>query len=241
MSLRDREILRKLSRFGPLGEEQLQRLAPAAATQRLARGGVLFEEGERPDFLHVLLEGAVALSGRAATAGQEAVVEILWPVDAFIAAAVLTDTPYLMTARALEDSRVLLLDAEALRAASREDAAIGRLMLSLFAGHYRRLVRQIKDLKLRTAGERLGCFLLRLADEAGSEGRVRLPFSKAVLASRLGMTPESLSRAFRQLESSGLEVRGGDIVIRDRARLELQCKPYPLIDGVEAGVAVPDH
>ena len=236
----DRERLREIRFLRPLSEEQLGRLLKGSYLQRFPKGTVLFEEGESADFLHVLLEGSVELSAHAADARNGTVVEILWPIDCFILAAVLTDKPYLMSARTLQPSRVLMLEAGNVRRRVAEDIELALIMMGALAGHFRRMVRQIKDLKLRNGTQRLGCFLLRLIDETGRDGVAELPFSKATLASRLGMTSESLSRALAALKAHGLETSGSRIVVRDRRRLEEIAQPYDLIDRIERDLTVPE-
>lgn len=89
-------------------------------------------------------------------------------------------------------------------------------------------VRQILDLKCRSAPQRLASFLLRLADESPVSGSAKLPFSKGALAARIGVSRETLSRAAQMIADEGLLLRGRQIVIRDRARVERFCgNPYP--------------
>lgn len=240
MKLKDIEPLRRVKLLADLDDDQLERLSHGAYLQRFPKGTTLFDPGDAPDFLHVLLEGAVELVGRTAGA-RETTIEILWPVDCFIAAAALTNTPYLMAARTLEPSQILLLEASNLRRCVREDAGLASIMIALLAGHFRHMVRQVKDLKLRTGTQRLACFLLRLVDETGEEGVARLPFSKGTLASRLGMTAENLSRAFRNLEQAGLEVQGSRIVVHDRGKLEAICRLDELIDKQDPALSVQDR
>jgi CRP/FNR family transcriptional activator FtrB len=123
-----------------------------------------------------------------------------------------------------------MLEASNLRACVAADVALANAMVRLLAGQFRRAVRQIKDLKLRTGTQRLGAFLLRLVDETGVDGVARLPFSKATLASRLGMTPENLSRALRTLEAHGLAMEGSRVSLPDRAALEELVQIDHLID-----------
>lgn len=116
-------------------------------SSRSPADAVLFSQGEPPDFLHILIDGRVGLIGEGAD-GKQVVVEFMEPGESFILAAVLTDAPYLMTARTLHRSRVMLIPAKQLRERVSTDAALASKMLASLARHYRMLVRQIKDLKL---------------------------------------------------------------------------------------------
>ncbi len=234
MKPEDLSLVHSLPMFRQVETEQLSALAARGSLQRYPRGTLLFQEGDRADFLMVLLEGGVELFARD-QAGSETVVETLFPVDSFILAAALTGAPYLMSARTLLPSRVLLLDAEIFRHAVAADPALSAPVMAELAQHFRRLVRQIKDLKLRTGVQRLGCYVLGLAGE-GDE--VVLPVDKRILASRLGMTAENLSRAFSTLRDHGLSVQGNRLLIQDRAKLIAFSKPDPLIDAAEGPLSL---
>lgn len=239
----DLALVQSLPMFRRAQPEHLDELVRGGYLQRYPRGTLLFQEGAHADFLMILMEGAVEMFARDQD-GNEAVVQILFPVDSFILAAALTDTPYLMSARTLQPSRILLLEAGAFRRIVSAHADLSVPVMAELAQQFRRLVRQIKDLKLRTGAQRLGCFLLALPTDGGPDGgtdgrSVTLPFDKRILASRLGMTAENLSRAFSTLRGHGLQVQGARIILEDVARLSAFCRPDPLIDGVEGELAIP--
>ncbi|MDD3448648.1 MAG: helix-turn-helix domain-containing protein [Gammaproteobacteria bacterium] len=221
--------LRRLELFQSLPESGLARLTRNAITLNLPRAADLFEQGEEPEFLHVLLDGGVQLLG-GATDGRETVVEVVRPVDCFILAAVLSSEPYLMTARTLEPTRVLLIPATELRQQLAEDPQLALTLLATLSKQYRDMVRNIKNLKLRTAVQRLGCYLVSEFGNAAAGTEVRLHVDKKLLASHLGMTPETLSRAFNALRSHGATVHGGRVTLTDPAALRALCQPDSLID-----------
>lgn len=238
MRSRDLAVVRHLSCFEGLGDEDLAALTAGALLQRFPRDTVLFEQGDHPDFLHILVEGAVALTGSSAE-GKETVIEILTPVDSFILAAVLTDTPYLMAARSLEPSQILMLPARPLREHIARTPRLALTMMAALAGQFRRVVRQVKDLKLRTGTQRLAAFLLHLAGPAGEDGViVDLPVNKQVLAARLGMTPENLSRALAALAEQNIHIKGRSVEIGSLERLRAYCHPDTLIDDVERDLRI---
>jgi CRP/FNR family transcriptional regulator, transcriptional activator FtrB len=234
MKPEDLTLMRSLPMFGKVTAERLAALVLRGSLQRYPRGTLLFREGDQADFLMVLLEGGVELFA-CDHDENEAVVETLFPVDSFILAAALTGAPYLMSARTLLPSRVLLLDAEIFRRTVATDPDLSAPVMAELAQHFRRLVRQIKDLKLRTGAQRLGCYVLSLA---ASAEEVVLPFDKRTLASRLGMTAENLSRAFSALRGHGLSIRGSHLLIQDRERLAAFARPDPLIDTSEGPLSL---
>ena len=234
MKSEDLILVRSLPMFRGIREEQFSALLPHGSLQRYPKGTLLFEEGDQADFLMVLLEGSVELFARDGD-GNEAVVEILFPVDSFILAAALTGAPYLMSARVMLPARILLMDVALFRRVVAADPELSAPVMAELAQHFRRLVRQVKDLKLRTSTQRLGCYILVLA---GKSDEALLPFDKRTLASRLGMTAESLSRALSTLRDHGLSMQGNHLLIQDRERLAAFSKPDPLIDATEGPLSL---
>jgi CRP-like cAMP-binding protein len=65
---------------------------------------VLSRQGTTPEFLHILLEGQVALTSTAAD-DSTALVEVVHPGGHFVLASVIADLPNIMTARTVRRNR----------------------------------------------------------------------------------------------------------------------------------------
>lgn len=200
-----------------------------AVLHRVTPGTILFEQGEMPTFQQVVLAGSVQLLGRS-SAEHEVLIEVVEPPELIIPAAVVTGAPYLMRARVAEPSRLLLIHAATFRDTVEREPLLAHAVIGSLAGQFRRLVRQVKNLKLRSAGERVGCYLLALSARQQTLHRAVLPYEKNLIASELGMTRESFSRALSALRAEGVKVDGEIIEIGDRKRLAAACRPDPLID-----------
>lgn len=179
------------------------RLQASAFLQARPRGTVLFEQGEPAEFLHILLHGSVALEGRD-EAGNSTILEILGPGDAFLASAVVLDQPNATGAWLMSESRLLLVPAAEFRAALAEDPGLAQAALELVAQQFKVVAEQVLDLKLRDAPRRVARFLAQRLMPGQEGGPVDLPEPRGALAARLGMRPESLSRALHALQEAGL-------------------------------------
>ncbi len=219
----DRKLLEATDFFAALGAEAINRLTLSASVQAVPKGAVLFLQGDRPEFVHLVLSGRVSLGAEDAH-GHSTIVEIFREGQLFILAAAILSKPYLMTARSLTDSRVLMVPAERFNAMLDTEPHFSRVLVDVLAGHWRLLVRQIKDLKLRSAGERLGVYLLMKIDARSGTAALRLDEDLNVIAARLGMTPESLSRAFGSLRAHGVRSQGRQVTIDDIAKLRAQVR-----------------
>ncbi|MGP0093148.1 MAG: helix-turn-helix domain-containing protein [Xanthobacteraceae bacterium] len=225
----DRKLIRKLPLFAEMREDHFEQLLGAAYLQRFPEGVVLINEGDLPDFLHVVVDGSVDLF--ATSDGRQTTLEVIRPVTTFILAAVIRDEVYLKSARTLAPANILMIPASAVRDVFDRDAAFARAVVGELAERYRGLVRELKNQKLRSGAERLANWILKTDSRQGGEGPVQLSYDKRTLASQLGMTPENLSRNFMALAKHGVASHGRKIVITDRAALERCAKPDVLIDG----------
>lgn len=233
---------RQLPLFRNMLQSNFTALMQAAYSQRFPGGLELIRQGDRADFLHVVVEGSVELS--ADWQGRTTTMAVVKPVGTFILAACVRDLPYLMSARTLEPSRLLLIPASDLRSIFRSDPEFAVSIVGELAGAFRSMARHAKNLKLRTSRERVACYLLKQSQLAGDVDRFVLQVEKRLVASYLGMTPENLSRALKSLEEEGVQVKGQTVSITNRVRLKTACPPDVLIDGpdpdkISGGVSLP--
>lgn len=210
-------------------------LIQPAFLQRFPPHVTLFERGYAPDFLHVLLDGSVELFAR--HEDRETTVAILRPIAPFVLAAVVRRQSSLASGRTIESSRILMIPTDVVQQVMRQDINFSHAIAAEIASAYRNAVRELKSQKLRTSVERLANWILRENKMNGHSGEFDIPFDKRTLASRLGMTPENLSRNFASLMQHGVEVQGRTIRLKDQDALTRLARPDPLIDGFEIEVA----
>jgi len=224
----DRKVIRALPLFRDMSEANFDVLMRAAFLQRFPQHVTLLREGELPDFLHVVVEGLVELFGT--HDHHETTIDIIRPVTTFILAAVIRDAIYLKSARTLAPAQILMIPAQTVRDVFGRDAAFARAVVDELAERYRSLVRSLKNEKLRNSAERLANWILQTGSEQGNQRSVALPFDKRTLASRLGMTPENLSRNLSALSKYGVRSTGRDIKVDDPSALKQFAKQNALID-----------
>lgn len=220
--------VRELKLFQHMNEQCFDEVMAASYLQTFPAQLELIAEGDPADFLYVVLDGCVELYAK--SNNRESTMGMVRPVGTFILAAVLKDAVFLMSARTAQKSKLLLIPSENIRQAFEKDAGFARDIVGELAACYRQVVKDHKNLKLRTAVERLANRLLRYYAEQGGNGSLELPYDKRTMASALGMTPENLSRAFNTLKPYGVEVDGPRVTLTDIRSLETLAKPNSLID-----------
>jgi CRP/FNR family transcriptional activator FtrB len=213
-----------------------RRLLAASRVERFAARATLFRDGELPAHLHLVLSGLVDLS--CFYRDHECTALMMAEGDVFMPAAALYSEPYLIAARALTPSRILVIDADVIRDEARKCTALALGLARIIAGQWRVALKIILDLKCRSPSQRLAAFLLRLYDASELGTAAEIPFSKRQLASRIGMQPETLSRTLQTLAANGLYLRGREIILTNREAIEEFCgpDPYPPASEYELGV-----
>ncbi len=224
-----KEIVRSLSLFSSMMEENLDAILVGSFLQRFPASVVLFSESDPADFLYILINGQVELFANANN--REGTMTLIRPIATFVLASALVGDAYQMSARTLESSQILMIPAENIRAAMRKDKNFAQKSVLELAACYHGVVRAYKSIKLRTAVERLANYLLVQHRRQGEKGVITLPVEKRILASMLGMRPENLSRAFATLKPYGVAVEGTDVRFQKLNDLQTLAKPLESIDG----------
>jgi len=226
----DIALLRQAPVFHELDDRLLTRIGAVSTVMTLPEGEQICRQGDPAEHLFVLISGQVALSN-AAPNGTSAVVEVIPPGGHFLLPTVLARLPLLMNAHTVTTSRLIAIEAEALLGLLQVEVSLATALLRAEALDFRRLVRQVCDLKLRTTAQRLGCYLLALSkDQSTNTASLRLPFDKRLLAARLGCRQENLSRAFAALRSLGVETHGSRVILHDISRLRDYSEPDDMND-----------
>lgn len=213
-------LLKCLPLFQELLPEQLQAIAAASRQRRLSRGEMLFQKGDPAHGFYVIASGQIKLAFPSLQ-GNEKVVEILGPRQSFGEAVMFMGRPYPVFAEALSESLLLFIGGEAVFALIDRDPGFARRMLAGLSLRLHALIQDVETYSQRPATQRVVSFLLQLCpqDDHGIH-EIQLPASKQVIASRLNLTPETLSRIFHELSHGGLiEVHGKTVVIHDLPRL----------------------
>lgn len=83
--------------------------------------------------------------------------------------------------------------------------------------HY--LMEEVEQLKAQSGVQRVAEFLLSLAPVDNGSCVIALPYDKVLIAARLGLKPESLSRAFARLRSVGVAVHSAHVAVSDVAKI----------------------
>lgn len=187
---------------------------------KAAKGKILFFNQDDADKFYIVVKGWIKLF-RETLDGTQAVVDIVPAGHIFGETCIFEDDTYPYSAEATEPSEILALPLKALKKEIEDNPKLAFYMLSAMARYRRQQDQEIEHRTIQNAPQRIGCFLLRLADQ-NQDGpiTIHLPYDKTLLASRLGMQPETFSRALNKLKNAtGIEVKGASIKVENLDRL----------------------
>lgn len=176
------------------------------------KGKVLFLHEDRAEYFYIITRGWVKLF-RETLDGTQAVIDILTKDHVFGEMALFQNNIYTHSAEVSESAELIRFPLSLLKCEIEDNPKMAMTMLSSMAHHRQFQDQELEHRTIQNAAQRIGCFLLRLADQK-QKGAVtlHLPYDKTLVASRLGMQPETFSRALGKLKKeTGIHVKGATI------------------------------
>jgi len=220
----EREAIAGLPLFRALPAETAEALLGQAVVRHYESTWLLFSEGEAADHFFVVLDGAVRLFSLTPEGGERTV-HLVDGFQTFAEAAIFGPGHYPVNGEVQPGTTIVPVRAGPLLAALQRDPSLALGMLAAMGQWQRFLMAEIRQMKADTPARRLAGFLLALLESGRWEGTGPLPLRKATIAGRIGIEPESLSRALRRLESAGIQCRGEGVFLTDREALRRFCQP----------------
>ncbi|XKG37705.1 Crp/Fnr family transcriptional regulator [Marinobacter sp.] len=215
------DTLRQHALFSSFSEDDFRAIGRQVRRVSLAQRELLYRQDTPAQHFYFVVSGRLRLF-RLDASGIERTLDSLAPGDCFAEVMIYADPArYACYAEALKSSEVLVIPIRAYRDVLEQSPAYAESVLRHYAS---RAVARFHDLEIMTlqnARDRLVRYLLDLLpDGLTGNAEVELPLPKCLVASRLAMQPETLSRVLHELKSNGLvRVDRGRVFIQDPGRL----------------------
>lgn len=210
--------------FAGMDEDTFADLAGDMSPLTLDKGYVLFHGGDRAEWFFYVHSGQVELS-MLSPSGEKKTLEVIGPGRTFAEAVTfMQGRKYPVTAEALTDAELCRIPNERYLRVIKSDSDACIRLLADVCRHLHARVREIEHLTIQNARSRLASYLLdHVSERDDDEATIRLELPRHVIASRLSMTPETLSRLLRNLTDEGIvTIEDRLIFVHSLARL----RPY---------------
>ncbi|MFX0538515.1 Crp/Fnr family transcriptional regulator [Ornithinimicrobium sp. Y1847] len=224
----DRTVVMKAPLFSALAEGDAERLMESMTPHRLARGEVVFREGDPGDSLYVVLSGKVKLA-RTSGDGRENLLSVLGPGEMFGELSLFDPGPRLTTAYVVSNTEFISLGNEALRAYLADHPEVAMQMLAGLAHRLRRTNEGLSDLVFTDVPGRVAKALLDLSDRFGRRTDIGLlvahDLTQEELAQLVGASRETVNKALADFAHRGWLLLGAkSVTLLDVHRLRRRAR-----------------
>lgn len=216
----DMELIRGSEFFQSMPPDKLAEMLETCRVRTLPPGRIAFHQGDEAKTFFVVLEGWVKVT-KPTVGGDLMVRRIVRSGGTLAEAAAFSTGQYPGTAEALSMTRLLEVPLAWVVDALGGRGSVAFAMVMGMARQAERTAGLLEQAFQFTAPQRLAAYLVNLLTGETSLAATRLPYDKCLLALSLGMTPETLSRAFATLRPLGVKTRNRDVLVED---VELLCR-----------------
>ncbi len=214
--------LRDASLFSQIDEATLSRLSLDAKVESYEDGDSIFRQGDAIAHLTVVLRGYVKLL-RIAASGDETLIGIRADGETIGETPMRADEVHSLSAEAVGPTTALKLPAARFARLVKESPALCAAVIQDAKDRIACLIGEVESLKGQNADQRLARFILSLCPAGEEQCRFRLPYDKRLVAARLGVKQETLSRAFAKLRDYGVRTETRHVHVESVSRLARQC------------------
>ncbi|SER10450.1 cAMP-binding domain of CRP or a regulatory subunit of cAMP-dependent protein kinases [Amphritea atlantica] len=203
--------------FSSLSQQARETLVQHCRTIKLKNDETLFSQGGEAHSFYLALSGAVKLF-RVSPDGQTKVIEVIHAGETFAEALMFMDQiRYPVNASAMGSAEVMVIPNKLYKEMLLAAPQSAMKLMGTMAVKLHRRIKEIETLTLQNTRHRLGNYLFGLApDPAAKQSVFQLPMAKQLIASQLGMQPETFSRLIKEMKTQGLiEVNGAEVQVHD--------------------------
>ena len=196
-----------------ISDDLTAKLKKLGVKKRYAAGKNLFSEGEKADFLPIILSGSVRMM-RFLEPGKEVTIGIFKQGEMFAIPPVFDGKNYPSTAETMEPSEILLISRERFLQLLRESNEFSFAVLGWMCDMLRDKTAAIQTLATSSPEYRITGILLRLVEEDIKSGPVKIRLRREDIAKMAGLTTETTIRSVKKLAARGLiELDHGKIIV----------------------------
>lgn len=214
------ESARGMALFAGLTEQEKDGLLKGGRVRNVPRGQMLYAHGDPVTHFYLIMNGTIQLF-RASPDGHEKTVDIMKGGQTMCEDEIMDSCHgHRVNAVAVEDSSVMEFPVFWLKETAKKYSTFALNLLSMISNRAHLMEVEAEHQATMSAAQLVACFMQRLCVLYNFDPRAfDLPYSKTLIASRLGMELETFSRTLNKLKEHGITVDGNKVAITDLARI----------------------
>jgi CRP-like cAMP-binding protein len=197
--------------FKGLTDNEIEEILKHSHTEKHHKGKILVHQGDIPLYLYYIIDGGL-ITTRSNSDGAITAIRLCEKGETCMDAVIFMDSNSPIEVQATKNSEILHIDSLFVKRFAEENIQFANNLIYTVAKYYKKALYQLDGLSIKPTKERVGYYLLQNYLLSDSDNFI-MQFSHNIVASHLGMTIETLSRALHHIKKLGIEVKGSKVII----------------------------
>lgn len=200
--------------FKDISNDIISYINKSCHKKHISKNEIIFLREDEVNYIYFVKSGWVKIFTETLS-GEEAILDIISKGCVFGEGAIVDNGRNSYSAEAVDAVELVLIPINKLKEILNQSLQLAYNLLKLASLKQKYKDIEVEHLSLQNAAQRIGCFLLRLCKpDDDLNVYINLPYDKFLVASRLGMKPETFSRALAKLRDDvAITTKGGSINI----------------------------
>lgn len=224
------EFLGNFSFLKKLDQASLDKILMYSKVKMVTKDTTVFLQGDSASAFYIVLNGSLKLFTLSSN-GAESIKSLLTEGDFFGQSSLLDNANYAASAITTRASQLLYIDGSFLRSEMKRNSNLAGIVIEELLANQNRMEHQIEYLSVMNATQRVGWYIINylLRNKGGVSG-INLKHDKSLIATFLGMKPETFSRSIKKLRDANVRVEGAKIYVSDLDLLQRFCTEKDNVD-----------
>ncbi len=220
------KFLSELPLFNDIQDQEIESILSLIKVRNYQKGEILSINVDKRPRLYITLDGQFKLT-KVNERGDEMIIKVVNKGE--VVSPMHFSHYYEVSAQFIKETALLYLSEDTVNKLVKDNPSFAKNIINMLAEDIQSLMMTAEVWRLKNTTERVGWYLASV----NTNNMGKLPISKSLLASHLGMTPESLSRALKKLSDEGIKIEHK--VIKQETEKEL-CSYCDRVIGVNCNL-----
>lgn len=215
------EYMTKSDLFRSLNASLLQKLLCFSEVRTYKKRQFVYHQSDFPKFVFLVLRGLIK-TFHTFEDGTKTTLHLLNKGATFTESYAFTKEPVPFSAQAMDEVSILAISMSAIRELAFKDMDFSQNLLKVISEQHTETLSRLTAMT-KPPLEKTGFYLLNLKLNNESR-RFKFPYLKSLIASYLGITPETFSRSLAEIKKSGIKVEGDELTLQSEYSLCQFCE-----------------